>query len=375
MISLNNLFTGILLLLLSISCSKNSSKLFTKKKIQAIEINSDLIRKQNFSINYNKESIVKSITLKYLGSGGYYFSDGEAALIIDPFFSPYQVVPLALKKISTQTENVEKGLYDIKNEVKSNVEAIFITHSHYDHLLDASYVFNHYLDTTKAAAKIYGSSSTKILVSSVVDSTYLENIENNVGSHSSIGDWIYLNKGRIRVMPIQTRHAPHLKKLFSINLYRGEAKPIKNYDSDSSKTFVTKWKGGCTFAYLIDFMVNDKPDFRIYLLSSASSPPDGFIAQETLAEHEVNLAILGAASSGNVQNYPQGILQHIKPEKLIIAHWEDLFKPYQHDPPRLIRATNFKKLIPGINEVYPFKKNEEQQFYMPAPGVFVRLEY
>ena len=358
-----------------LACSKNSSKLFSKKPIKAIQVDSSLIRTQNFSINHDVNSTSNSIAIKYLGSGGYYMSNGHAAVIIDPFFSPYQVVPLALKKISTQTENVEKGLFDIKNEVKSSVEAIFITHSHYDHLLDASYVFNHYLDTSKATTKIYGSSSTKTIVSSVVDSTHVENIEKNVGSHSSKGDWIYLNEGSIRVMPIQTRHAPHLKNLVSVNLYRGDAKPINNYDTDSTKTFVTKWKGGCTFAYLIDFMADDKIDFRIYLLSSASSPPDGFISQETLAEHKVNLAILGAASSGNVANYPQGILQHINPEKLIIAHWEDLFKPYQHDPPRLIRATNFKKLVPAINEVYPFKKNEEQQFYMPAPGVFVRLEY
>ena len=375
MVNLKQFLIGTLLLLIAIACSKNSSKLFSKKEIKAIEIDSDLIRYQNFSINYNKKASEKSITLKYFGSGGYYFSFGEAAFIIDPFFSPYQVVPLALKKISPQTENVEKGLIDIKNEVKKNVEAIFITHSHYDHLLDAQYVFNHYLDTSKITTKIYGSSSTKTIVSSVVDSTHIENIEKSVGSQSSKGDWIYLNEGSIRVMPIQTNHAPHLKNLVSINLYRGEAKPIKKYDTDTTKTFVTKWKGGCTFAYLIDFMINGKPDFRIYLLSSASSPPDGFISEETLAEHRVNLAILGAASSGNVENYPQGILQHINPEKLLIAHWEDLFKPYQHDPPRLIRATNFKKLIPGINEVYPWKKNQEQQFFMPAPGVFVDLRY
>jgi hypothetical protein len=299
----------------------------------------------------------------------------HAALIIDPFFSPYQVVPLAIKKISTQTENVEKGLFDIKSDVKNNVEAIFITHSHYDHLLDAPYVFNHYLDTSKTTTKIYGSSSTKTILSSIVDSTHIENIEESVGSLTKIGNWIYLNNGSIRVMPIQTRHAPHLKKLASINLYNGEAKPIKKYDTDSTKTHVTKWKSDRTFAYLIDFMFNGRPDFRIYLLSSASSPPDGFISEETLAEHKVNLAILGAASSGNVENYPQGILQHLNPEKLIIAHWEDLFKPYQHDPPRLIRATNFKKLIPGINEVYPWKKNQHQQFFMPAPGVFVYLKY
>ena len=103
MVKLKQFIIGTLLLLIAIACSKNSSKLFKKKEINAIEIDSDLIRHQNFSINYNKKASEKSITLKYLGSGGYYFSYGKAAFIIDPFFSPYQVVPLAIKKISTQT--------------------------------------------------------------------------------------------------------------------------------------------------------------------------------------------------------------------------------------------------------------------------------
>ena len=319
-------FIGTLILLVMVSCSKNSSKFISKKAIRAIDIDSTLIRQQNFTINYN-DLPSDSITLKYLGSGGYYFSNGKSAFIIDPFFSPYQIVPLAITKIGPQTANVELGLADIKKEVYNNVEAIFISHSHYDHLLDAPYVFNHYLDTSKTTTKIYGSSSTKTIASSVVESKHLENIEENVCSLKSKGEWIYLNEGRIRVMPIQTRHAPHLKIIVSISLYTGEAKPIKKYDTDSTKTFVTKWKGGCTFAYLIDFMSHGSPNFRIFLLTSASSPPDGYVHKEILAEHKVNLAILGAASSGNVENYPQGILQHIKPEKLIIAHWEDLFKP------------------------------------------------
>lgn len=373
MIQLQRLFIGLFFMLIAQACSKNSSKLFSKKEIRAINIDSTLIRSQNFSINYDTISSANLITLKYLGSGGYYISNGHAAVIIDPFFSPYKMFPLALKKISTQPESVERGLADLRNDIYENVDAIFITHSHYDHLLDAPYVYNHYLDSVKS--KIYGSASMIAIVSSVVDSIHLENIENKVGSLELEGEWIYLNNGSIRVMPIRTTHAPHYKKLASISLYRGTAEPIKQYKSDSAKTHVTKWKSNCTFAYLIDFMSQGKPEFRIYLLSSASSPPDGFIHQETLKEHKINLAILGAASFDNVENYPQGILAHLQPEKLILAHWEDLFKAYMHSPPRLIRATNFKKLIPEINEVFPWQVNDEQQFFMPVPGVSVTVVY
>ena len=371
MINLKHFILG-LLILLGFACSKNSTKFNSKKEIRAIEIDSSLFRKQNFTIAYN-DLPADSIKIKYLGSGGYYFSKGNSAFIIDPFFSPYKMLPLAINKISTQTENVEKGLKDIKEDIYNNVDAIFITHSHYDHLLDAPYVFNNYLDSTRS--KIYGSASMLTIAASVVDSTLLVDIEDNLGSQESSGTWIYINGGSIRVMPILTRHAPHYKKLFSIGLYAGAAEPIKKYKSDSAKTHVTKWKSDITFAYLIDFMKDEKPSFRIYLLSSASSPPDGFIYAETLREFPINLAILGAASFANVENYPEGIIEHLTPEKIIIAHWEDLFKPYLHDPPRLIRATNFKKLIPQINEVYPWRVAGEQQFFMPLPGVFFSLKY
>lgn len=364
-----------IIICITFSCTKNSTKFFSKKEIQDIHIDTSLIRKKNFSIVFNNQSSSDSITLKYLGFGGYYFSKGSAAFLIDPFFSPYKVFPLNLEKIATQTDNVELGLKDIKTELYNNVDAIFITHSHYDHLMDAPYVFNRYLDTTRVTTKIYGSSSTKTLITPVVNIAHVENIEKKSGTVDTKGEWIYLNGGSIRVMPIITEHAPQFNKLVSICLYWGQGVPIKTYESDVSQSRVTDWKVGDTYAYLIDFMNKDEIDFRIYLLSSSSSPPMGFVHEDVLNEHKVNLAILGAASFDNVENYPQGILNHLKPEKLLITHWEDLFKPYLHSPPRLMRASKFTKLIPEINEIYPWEKDSEQQFFMPVPGIFIYALY
>jgi metallo-beta-lactamase superfamily protein len=362
------------LLFFTFSCTKNSSKFFSKKEIENIQIDSSLIKKKNFTIKFNSKPS-DSITLKYLGYGGYYFSKGKAAFLIDPFFSPLGVFPLNLEKIATQTKNVERGLRDIKSDIYTNVDAIFITHSHYDHLMDAPYVFNHYFDTTRATTKIYGSSSTKALITPVVNSVHVEDIEGKSGSIDSKGEWIYLNGGGIRVMPIITEHAPQFNKLVSICLYWGQGVPIATYESDVAQTRVTDWKVGETYAFLIDFMDKEEIKFRIYLLSSSSTPPLGFVHAEVLKEHKVNLAILGAASFDNVENYPQGILTHLQPDKLLITHWEDLFKPYLHEPPRFMRASNFKKLIPEINEIYPWEKNQEQQFFMPVPGVFIYALY
>ena len=364
-----------LMVVIASSCSRSSVKLFSKKAIKETGIDSTLIRNEDFSINYTEHSIGNIITLKYLGSGGYYIANSHAAILIDPFFSPTKVFSLTLTKISTQTENVENGLSDIKTEVYNHVEAVFNTHSHYDHLMDVPYVFNHYMDTLKPTTKIYGSTSLQAIVSTVVDTLHVENIEEYRGSVDTPGQWLYVNDGQIRVLPLKSDHAPHYNKGIAISLYGGEAEPIKKYKSDTSQTRVTDWREGQSFAYLIDFMENGRPAFRIYLLTSACSPPNGFVYADVLSEHPVNLAILGAASFANVENYPGGIIEHLNPQKILIAHWEDLFKSYLHKPERLIRATNFKELIPDIDAIYPWKVDGEQQFYMPAPGVFVELKY
>jgi len=98
----------ILILTIACSCTRSSVKLFSKKAIKETGIDSSLIRYQNFSISYNEQPAHHTITLKYLGSGGYYIGNSKAAILIDPFFSPTKVFALTLTKIATQTNNVEK---------------------------------------------------------------------------------------------------------------------------------------------------------------------------------------------------------------------------------------------------------------------------
>gem|GEM_PF-1465627 len=373
---LRSLFPGFVvffMLAIMAGCSKNTKKLFRKKSLQQSGLTYSLVMKHDFDIKFSQPGLVDTILLKYLGAGGYFIEHGSSAIIIDPFFSPYGMIRLGLFNIKTKIDNVHKGLADISQDVRDKVHSIFITHAHYDHLLDAPYVFNHYMDSSMNGNKIYGNSSVKTRAGQVVREGEVEDITSKVCTPDLPGKWISLDHGRMRVMPIRTRHAPHLKRPFPVSLYRGEAKPIRRYRTDTSSTHVTRWKGGCTFGYLIDFLDQDSIIFRIYLLTSASSPPDGFVPSSILRQHEVNLAIIGAASALNVKDYPEGIIQLFEPQKIILAHWEDLFKPYLVKDPSLIRATNFKKLLPRINKVFPWTSQGNQNVFMPEPGVKIRL--
>ena len=354
-------------------CSKSINKTLSSKSIQNTNIETTIVRSEPIKLNYGYGYSSLKLKFKYLGSGGYYFSNGKTSFLIDPFFSPYGMVPLNLRRIATKPANVAAGLSEIESDLLANGAAIFITHSHYDHLMDAPYVFNHYFDS--AHARIYGSESTKNIIKTVVDSTRIHVIADKASSRHTPGEWIYLSDSSIRVLPVSTQHAPHYKKLISISLYGGQAEPIKKYNSDLSKISVTKWKEGNVYGYLIDFLEDNSITFRVYLLSSASSIPNGMVYPSVLAEHVVDLAILGSASFDNVENYPEGIIDHIKPSKLFMAHWEDLFKPYLDEPPRFIRATNFKELIPRIEKIYPWKEGDEQRVFFPYPGLDIEIYF
>jgi L-ascorbate metabolism protein UlaG (beta-lactamase superfamily) len=363
----------IMVTLFSMGCSKATKKILASHPVRATGVESQLIRSRTIKLNYGYGYSSNRIKLKYLGAGGYFISNGVTSILVDPFFSPYGMVPMSVRKISTKPENVEAGLIAIKSDLYTTTKAIFVTHSHYDHLMDVPYVFNHFLDPSKAM--IYGSESTKNIIKTVVDSTRIKVIAKMVGNDKTPGSWQYLSDSSIRIMPVHTEHAPHYNSVVSISLYGGQAEPINNYNSDLSKIPVTKWKKGDVYGYLIDFLDKQQVIFRIYLLSSASTLPNGMVHDLILKERPVDLAIIGAASFANVEYYPEGILEHIKPKKVLMTHWEDLFRPYLEDPPRFIRANNFKELIPRINKVYPWKTGDQQNLFFPYPGLTIEIYF
>lgn len=362
----------VFIMLFHSSCSKKTLNLFEKNKIEKANIDSTLLQTTDFDISFSSNAQSR-LFLRYLGCGGYYVGNDANAILIDPFFSHFGFPPV--RKIATKTADVEYALDPIKYDLRDKVDGVFVAHSHYDHLMDLPYVYNNYL---APGIKVYGSASVDSLVGRVIGQANLINIESNQANIRQEGKWIQLPKSNIRVLPIATSHAPHFRLLsVPFRFYNGEAKSIKGYNSDTDKTKAGAWKVGLTFAFLIDFMEGERSLFRIYIQSSAATSPNGFVHEQVLKEKKIDLAILGAASFNYVKkkDYPEKLIANLKPKKIIIGHWEDFFRPYQDDPKRTVRFTNMKKFILKLNEEFEWKQNGEQMFYMPEPGIEMKLQY
>lgn len=370
------IFTAVIYLFLItafISCSKSIDRLFCKghvKQTRSPAVDAAVHKTNDYVIGGPSK---KQIRLRYLGCGGYYIAASNNGLLIDPYFSNRKFMWVFFPKMRTKTANVTYGLEGLKDSISKNVNGIFVTHSHYDHLLDVPYVYDNF--TNKERTTIYTSSSGANMMANVVSKSHVVNMQSKLVCNSrQQGQQYPLGKdSSIWVTPILSDHAPHYKK---ISFFKGESKPVADYDKDTDPTWACDWKLGSTYAFLIDFMGHDKKiEYRIFIMSSAAPPKYGWLPKELLDQHPVNLAILGAASFEYVSDYPEGIVDHLKPEKIIICHWEDFFNSYLRKKKRTVRFTNIKKFICRLNNVYPYMLNSVEQFSMPDPKTNIIINY
>ena len=75
-----------------------------------------------------------AIRVTYLGVNGFQFETNGHALLVDPYFTRVGLLPAGLNRpIQSNPTRVSEGL----RHIRPNVDAILVTHAHFDHLLDA----------------------------------------------------------------------------------------------------------------------------------------------------------------------------------------------------------------------------------------------
>jgi L-ascorbate metabolism protein UlaG (beta-lactamase superfamily) len=108
----------------------------------------ELYKKLQITDQGTGEHIVK---ITWLGTSGAYISDRNTGIVIDPFVSKYGLSRILLglpMKIENRLVDKMVSIFDRK------IEAVIVSHSHYDHSMDAPYV------AKKTGSLLIGSEST-----------------------------------------------------------------------------------------------------------------------------------------------------------------------------------------------------------------------
>ncbi len=224
------------------------------------------------------------INVTYLGCNAFLIESPTTKLLIDPFFSRPGLGKVAFGiPISTDLERVNPVL----EQLPGSVDAILITHAHYDHLMDVPTV----------RAKVGG----RLIASK----TSFKLIDAGEG-HSEIGDII-----RVRGATIHVLDAAH-DTLCGFVPFPGGFDDIHELPPRKASDYVC----GQPFAFLIE--IDGK---SIYIESGGTLdvlPPD--------RPQGTDLALLGTALNDSQTRFIPA-LQRLRPRITFPSHQDNFFRP------------------------------------------------
>jgi glyoxylase-like metal-dependent hydrolase (beta-lactamase superfamily II) len=343
-----------------------------------------------------------SVKIHYIGCGGYLIRRGDDAVLIDPYFSN---APLSsMKSLRTDSASVATFFYEnfnnprdisskstkkpqntegVSQQIPSEenvIKAIVMSHAHHDHLADLPYIYQHHLSAPNQTMFLGSQTASNILraFNTPFDPTRsFFNLDSIFTEKHRLNDttpvrWTSDNQN-LRVTAIESEHAPHFYGM-KIPFIGGQVLSVPKQYPRSTLGF----KEGKNYNYLIDFLAkNGEIRFRIYSHGgSASRATIGFLPPSVLDEKKVDVLILCGANYDQAVQYPEVLLQHIKPEQVLVGHWEDFFTPISTllKTPRTVRLTNIPKLIKIVKtEMLKNNNPTDPMLLQPLTPLIVRF--
>ena len=261
-----------------------------------------------------------SIRVTYLGVNGFQFETDGHALLVDPYFTRVGLWAGAFnERIESNPNRVSEGL----QHVRPRVDAILVTHAHFDHLLDAPEIMRR-----TRARLIAGPTAVRLVTSFGISGTACRAVK--PGSVQRIGPWT------IRVLAAQHDHL--LGKI-----------PFSGRPPASKPAKASDWVLGEPLAFVIEAAGK-----RIYIDSGGTpgappGPNPGI----------VDLAVLGVALPDSRERFAEAVRQ-LKPRYIFPSHQDNMFGSFD-------RGFVFGKMTN-----FPAIAREQRQH---LPGRLILLDY
>lgn len=235
--------------------------------------------------------------MTYLGTNTLLFRKGSSSLLVDPHFTRPGVLRL-LGRIRPDPETIAEGLLKVGI---NRLDGVLLTHTHYDHALDAAEV------TRQTGGRVYGSASALNLVrGAALDETYGVRV---------IPGHVY-KIGEFRVSFHPSRHMTFPAPLDWLMRPKGKiTHPIR------PPTWFWNYQCGAVYAIQVDHTL---------IFGSAGFETGAYWG------FEIDTVILGI---GGLDMKPQSYLQQFYQEAVLLpgakqvflSHWDNFFGPIVGD--------------------------------------------
>jgi L-ascorbate metabolism protein UlaG (beta-lactamase superfamily) len=225
----------------------------------------------------------------FFGTSSLYVSDGTSGILIDGFLTRPSLLRVALGRIAPDLGRITRAL---TRAAVTQLDALFVAHSHYDHVMDAPEVVKH------LGGRLFGSESTL-----------------NVGRGSGLGEGS------------MTRVADgdeHTFGAFTVRVLGGVHSPGNRFPGTIGEPLVPPTRasnyrdGGC-FSFFITH-----PSGSMLIHPSANFVPNKFDGLEVGCLY-LGVGALGAQSPRFQSDYWRHVVEATRPDLIVPIHWDNFF--------------------------------------------------
>lgn len=231
-----------------------------------------------------------ALTATWFGVTAVLLRDGRHAVLVDPFFSrpPGMLNALLNRPISPDVERIRAGL---KRAGVEQLDAVLVSHSHYDHAMDAGVV------AQLTGAGLLGSESTlNVGRGAGLPESQLQRVE--PGSRYRFGDF--------GIRFIASQHAGATGGRPTGVISAPLVPPARYLD----------YRLGAVYSILVEH-----PQGRVLLHGSAGFRP-GMLQGES-----ADLVFLGVAAIDDLDGYLRETVGAVGARRVIPTHWDDFWQP------------------------------------------------
>ncbi len=270
----------------------------------------------------------------YFGTTVLLFDDGKDQILFDCHVTRPSFTEFQFSEFETNKELCDEIIkdYDI-----SRLRGIFISHTHYDHVMDAPYFAN------KCGCSMYGSKSAKnVAIGGNVPEDMFYSYDDSM--EYTVGDF------HIKVIP--SIHSPAYS--FNDDLGQVIEEPViqpatrKEYKEGGSVDFIVKHSGK---TYLI------RPSYN-YLENQLNGIKADYLFQ----------GIIGIAKDDpeHRKNFYKETIEKVKPQMVIPIHWDNFYSPLS-EPSKWFAIGLLENLEDSIYEVEGYCMDHGIGYRLPMP--------
>lgn len=234
-----------------------------------------------------------SLRITWLGTAGIYLTDGKTGILIDPYVSRFGIIRIALGLPLEPNRALVRQWTGLLG--KNNIDAVIVSHSHFDHAADAPYF------AAEAHAPLVGTESTL----NIGRGCGLTENQLMAAQYGSI-----MRFGNFTVTFIESAHGPALlgRVPYPGFIDRPLVPPVK----------AANYRLGGVFALRIEH-----PDATVIHHGSAGFKP-GMYDDAT-----ADILLLGIGGRGATDRYLENVALQTRARLVIPVHLDYFFKPLE----------------------------------------------